>query len=87
MSEIDCSCHINNGFLTVIVRPNAKKTEIIGWDDAQSALRIAVAAVPDKDKANKELIRFLSRELKAKVSIKSGAKSRKKVIQVSTVSS
>jgi len=63
------------------VKPNAKKTEIIGWDESKNAFRMAVAAVPDKNKANLELIKFLSKLLKAKISIVKGSKSREKTLE------
>lgn len=66
--------------IKVIVRPNAKKTEILERGDG--FLKIAIAAPPDKNKANKELIRFLSKELKRKVRIKSGLTSREKLVEV-----
>ncbi|HLD05000.1 MAG TPA: DUF167 domain-containing protein [Candidatus Nanoarchaeia archaeon] len=63
--------------LAVRVKPGAKKTEILSKEDIWE---IAVAAPPDKNKANKELIRFLSKHLKRKVRIKSGHKSRDKLL-------
>ena len=68
--------------MKVIVKPNAPKTEIIGWDENREALRIAVAAVPDKDKANKELLRFLSKKTGKKVKLMKGAKSREKLLKI-----
>ncbi len=47
--------------LKVKITPNAKKNEIVGWFGDQ--LKIKIAAVPEKGKANKELINFLSSEL------------------------
>lgn len=64
-------------FLSVHVKPNAKKTEILSKGETWE---IAVAAPADKDKANKELVRFLSKELKRKVKIKSGLKNRDKLL-------
>ncbi|MBU0461529.1 MAG: YggU family protein [Nanoarchaeota archaeon] len=74
--------HINNGFLDVVVKPNAPKTEVIGWDADRQRLRIAVAAVPDKDKANKELLKFLSKQLGKRVELVSGARSREKRVRI-----
>ncbi|MFH1917208.1 MAG: DUF167 domain-containing protein [Nanoarchaeota archaeon] len=66
--------------LNVVVKPNAKKSEILEQGDG--FLKVAIAAPPDKNKANKELIRFLSKHLKKKVRIKSGLSSREKVVEV-----
>lgn len=42
--------------------PNASKTEIVGWENEM--LKIRVAAPPEKNEANKELIDFLAKFLK-----------------------
>jgi len=72
--------HAENNLLVVLVKPNASKNKIIGWDESLQALRISIAAVPDKNKANKELIRFLSKFLRRKIQIKSGSTNRKKLL-------
>ena len=64
--------------LHVRVKPNAKKTEITQKNE--KVWTVSVAAPPDKDKANKELVRFLSKVLKKKVRIKSGLRSREKTL-------
>jgi len=74
--------YIKKNILKVIVKPNAKKTEILEYDENKQALKIAIAAPPQKDKANKELINFLSKHLKKKISISTGAKSREKTLKV-----
>jgi uncharacterized protein (TIGR00251 family) len=75
------SKHINNSILHIIVKPSAPKTEIITWDDNKQALRIAVAAVPDKDRANTELLKFLKKKTGKRCEIISGKKSREKKIR------
>ncbi|MBI1970231.1 YggU family protein [Candidatus Woesearchaeota archaeon] len=72
-----------NNRIAILVKPNARRSEILGWYESRKALRIAVAAPPEKDKANKELINFLSKLLKKKVQITHGAKSREKIISIS----
>jgi len=72
---------IKESVFKVIVKPNAKKTELLCYDKENNAYRISVAAIADKDKANKELLRFLRKEFKKKVKIKSGQKSRIKLIE------
>lgn len=65
-----------------IVKPNSAKTIIQGYDTEKKAFIICIKAPADKDKANKELLRFLSRELGRKAMIKTGLRSREKVIQL-----
>jgi uncharacterized protein len=64
----------------VHVKPSARKNEIL--ERGEGCLTVAIAAPPDKNKANKELIRFLSKEFGRKVRIKSGLKSREKVVEM-----
>jgi len=70
--------NLQNGFLSVIVKPNSPKTKIIKWDDSKQSLRIAIAAPPDKDKANRELIKFLETKTNKKFRITRGSKQREK---------
>ena len=77
----DFLAHITGKRFRVLVKPNASTTHVIGWDEGKKALRVAVAAVPDKGKANKELVKFLSKLLKKKVVLVSGATSRLKILK------
>ena len=47
------------GRVKVIERPNSPKTEIIAYDNAKDAWRIRVAAPPENNRANKEIIKLL----------------------------
>ncbi|MBP6944897.1 DUF167 domain-containing protein [Patescibacteria group bacterium] len=47
--------------LSVVVVPNASKTEIVGWQEG--ALKIRLAAPPVDGKANEELCHFLAKTL------------------------
>jgi len=76
--------YVENGRLRIIAKPNAKKTEVLGYDENRKAVRIAIAAVPDKDKANKELLKFLSKKL-GKVSIIKGARTKEKTVLVHNI--
>lgn len=64
----------------VIVKPNSKKNELVGFDAERNAYIVRVSAPADKNKANVELCRFLSKKLKSRVRIISGLRSREKVI-------
>ena len=72
--------YIKNNQLRVLVKPNSKKTELLAYNPDKQAVVIAVKAPADKNKANLELIKFLSKQLKRKVRIKSGLTSKEKVI-------
>ncbi|MEM4271267.1 MAG: DUF167 domain-containing protein [Candidatus Pacearchaeota archaeon] len=74
--------YIKDNKLKVIVKPNSRKSEIIGFDDNKKALRISVKSPAEKGKANVELIKFVSKLLKKKVVIVSGLKSREKIILI-----
>jgi uncharacterized protein YggU (UPF0235/DUF167 family) len=63
------------------VRPGAGRTAVLG--ERAGALRLAVAAPPEKGKANKVALRFLARALnlsRAGLELASGETSRRKVI-------
>jgi uncharacterized protein (TIGR00251 family) len=69
--------------ITVRAQPNAKRTEMVRFEDGVLYLRIA--APPVKGKANAALLAFLSDILgvsKSRLSIEKGATSRMKVIAV-----
>jgi uncharacterized protein (TIGR00251 family) len=73
--------YLNDSTLEIIVRPNSSKNEIIGYDLARKALKVNIKAPPENNKANIELIKFLSKETKKKVKIISGFTSKKKVLR------
>lgn len=67
--------------LKVRVGPGARKSEIMG--EAGGRLRIRLQAPPVEGKANRELTRFIARELglkKNRVALASGEKSREKTL-------
>ncbi len=52
--------------LRIRATPNAKRSEILGWDEdpfAGSVLKVRVAAPPVEGKANDELRSFLAKQL------------------------
>ena len=75
--------YIKNNHLAIIVKPNSSKNEILGFDENKQALKVSICEPADKDKANKEVIRFFSKLLKKKVRIKSGLRSHEKILEVS----
>jgi uncharacterized protein len=57
--------------LRIKVIPGASHTKVMGWflnAEGENILKIAVTAAPEKGKANKVLIAFLSKSLKIKQS-------------------
>lgn len=72
----------SSGTLRVLIKPNAPRTEIMNYSEAESYFKIAVAAPPKEGRANLELARFLSRALGRKVRVKSGHSSKRKVLEV-----
>ena len=82
MEREDIVKYLKNGNLAIIAKPNSPKTEIIGWDESRNALKINVRARPEDNKANEEIVRFLSKQLKKKVSIKSGFRSKEKLLRI-----
>ena len=73
--------------LNVKVTPNAARDEITGFTDG--VLGVKIAATPEKGKANKKLIDFLSDKLgvsKSSIRLIRGQTSRHKVIVVDGLS-
>lgn len=64
--------------LLVHVQPNAKKNSIEGIDRWRERIKIKVSAPPVGGKANKELIKFLSKLLGKEIVILRGETSREK---------
>ena len=65
--------------LAVKVTPNARRNEIVGWEEQR--LKVKIAAVPEKGEANQELIKFLAKWLlipKSQIKLLSGEASRHK---------
>jgi uncharacterized protein (TIGR00251 family) len=75
--------HIKNKKLAVHAKPNAKKTEVIEFDKDRDLLNIAIKAPADKNRANIELLKFLTKETGKKARIKSGQTSKEKIIEFS----
>ncbi|HLF39046.1 MAG TPA: DUF167 domain-containing protein [Burkholderiales bacterium] len=69
--------------LSLHVQPNARRSEIAGLHG--DALKIRIAAPAVDNKANTELIEFLSKTLevsKSKIAIRRGGTSRRKVVEI-----
>jgi len=71
-----------NGNITILVKPNAKKDEILEWDEERKALRVAIAAPPEDNKANIAIVKFFSRLIGRQVRIVRGNTSKRKILTV-----
>jgi uncharacterized protein len=78
---MDLTNHIIDSKLRIRVKPNSKKTLLKEIKDG--VLLVDVAAPAEDNKANLEVVKFFSKELKKFVRIKSGLKSKEKVLFVS----
>ena len=65
----------------VIVKTNSNKNEIVGYDELKKSYKINLNAKPIEGEANKELIKFFNKELKRKVRIVSGFRSKEKILE------
>ena len=66
----------------LIVRTNRPRTEILGFDNEKEAYRMNVHALPEKGKANVEIVRFFRKEFKLDVRIVAGGSSKQKLLRV-----
>lgn len=73
----------NEKSFLIIVKTNAQKTILKTYDEEKNAYLLDVAAPPENNKANQEIIKYLSRITRKDVKIKSGLKSKKKIISLS----
>ncbi|MDD3647063.1 MAG: DUF167 domain-containing protein [Candidatus Dojkabacteria bacterium] len=69
--------------LKIRVIPNSSKNQIVGWIDDET-LKVKISAPAEKGKANKELLKFLTKELKTgrNIFLVSGFKDRNKLIEL-----
>lgn len=73
-----------DSLLTIKIFPNARKTQILGYQNG--ILRLSIKEPAENQKANQALIRFLSELLhlpQNQISILSGKTSRHKVLKLS----
>lgn len=71
---------IQNSQIKVKVNPNSSKNEIREIKD--DLIKINLNAPPEKDKANKELIKFFKKKFKLSVRIKSGKTNKEKILEI-----
>jgi uncharacterized protein (TIGR00251 family) len=76
---VNINNYIRNRLIPLKVIPNSSQTKLI---EEHGQLKLYLKSIPEKDKANKELIKFFKKEYNLQVEIKSGKKSRNKVINM-----
>ncbi len=78
---------MDNCQLSVKIKTKAKNNKIKSWQD--NFLLIEIKSAPEKNKANKELVKFLSNELKipqTDITITRGHTRSKKIISITNCS-
>ena len=78
---MNLSPYITDGQLLLKVIPNAKTTKIITENNLP---KLYVKELPDKDKANKAVIKFFKKTYSLNVEIIKGKKSRDKVLRITS---
>jgi len=73
---------ISGESITIIVRPNSKKTEFLGFDEQRLAYRVAIKAKPEKSKANAELVKFMKKYTGRDIELIKGKTSRTKTLRI-----
>ncbi len=68
-----------NDIIEVRAKPNSSKSEIIFQEDK---ILVFLKSIPDDNKANEELVKLFKKQLKLKVEIISGFKSKNKKLIV-----
>ena len=72
--------------LLIYVHPKAKKNKIEGIDEWRGRLKVKIKAPPVEGKANREVVKFLSKLLGVEVSILRGETGREKDLFVKGLS-
>ena len=73
--------YIKNNRLKVKVRANSYENKILDYDEERDMLNVSIKAPAVKNKANLELIKFLSKLTKKRVNIIRGLNSKTKVVE------
>jgi len=71
-----------SGKVKILVKPNSKKDELLGFDEKTQAWKVAIAAPPEDNKANIAVIKFFTRLTKKKVTIVTGLTSKQKLLLI-----
>ena len=66
--------------ILIKAKPNSSKS-ILEWDGEKNKFNAFMHSIPDDNKANKELVKLFKKQLKLKVEIISGFKSKDKKVK------
>lgn len=78
---------VEDGLLVDIeVSPKSKKFEIYGYNSWRNKIEVKIASIPQKGKANKEIIKKFSELTQSPVEIVSGLKSQHKTLKIYNIS-
>ena len=80
--NLDINLVLNAKKFKIIAKPNSKESRLEGFDERKNAYRISIKAKAEDNKANIELIKFLSKLLRKRVKITAGFKSREKLVEL-----
>ncbi len=72
--------------VNIEISPNSAKFEISGYDEWRDEIQVRITSIPQKGKANKEIIKEFSKLTQASVEIVSGLKSKHKTLKVNSIS-
>ncbi len=70
----------NSTTIVVALKPNSGRNELVGYSSEKKAFLINIKAAAEKDKANKELLKFLKKTTGKAFAIKSGSRSKEKIL-------
>lgn len=66
----------------IIVKTKSSKNDVLGFDEGKNAYRVNIKAKAEDNEANKEIIKFLSKTIGKRILIKSGLRSKEKIIEI-----
>lgn len=72
--------------VNIEISPNSSKFGISGYDEWRDEIQVKITSIPQKGKANKEIIKEFSKLTNSKVEIVSGLKSQHKTLKVYDIS-
>jgi len=73
---------LRKGSFAVVVKPKARQNAIVKFDDARNVFIVEIKVEAKNNKANIELIKFITKQLKHKVEIVKGFTSKKKILKI-----
>jgi len=80
MNDSDILDYVKNNKLKIVVKPNSSENKLLGYDEIRKAVKVAIAAPAEENKANLEVIKFFSKLFKKRIKIKFGLKSKEKIL-------